>query len=443
MAFFPTSPAAGVSSDENAISANEVIELKAKLEALGRTQAVIEFELDGTIITANDNFLAATGYTLPEIQGKHHRMFVDPAHAATAEYQDFWRQLGNGQPDSGKYKRFKKDGSEIWIRASYNPIFDENGVATKIVKYAYDITETIGEIENGKRLYRMIDNMPIAVMYVDRDLIIRYMNPATITILRRVEDHLPMPVDKIMGACIDSFHRDPSHQRRLLDDPSNLPITTQIKLGEETLSFDVHAIYDDTGAYIGAMASGRVMTHELRTKEEAMTVSQSVATSTSEMAESIEEISKNVTRNASLASEAAGIARQSIESTDELQESSKAIGKVVSVIQELADQTNLLALNATIEAARAGESGRSFAVVANEVKDLARETSDATQSIEKSVSEIQTRVDEFATSTRSIGESIDEVSTNTSAVAAAIEEQSITMGQLVQTAEGLNKLAEA
>ena len=99
-------------------------DFEGKIAALNRTQAVIEFELDGTIIKANDNFLSTVGYTLDEIKGKHHRIFYDTDYVATKEYEDFWSKLGSGEPDSGEYQRFDKKGNEVWISASYNPVFD-------------------------------------------------------------------------------------------------------------------------------------------------------------------------------------------------------------------------------------------------------------------------------------------------------------------------------
>ena len=415
---------------------------RAVLDAFGRSQAVIEFKPDGEIITANENFLSVVGYSLNEIAGNHHRIFCDQEFTKTNEYQAFWRDLAAGQFSAGEYKRFSKTGDEIWISASYNPVLDESGKVVKVVKIAADITATKRASDEASRLSNMVESLPINVIYADRDNIVRYMNPASLKTLRAVEHLLPMRADDIVGSSIDGFHKDPAHQRGLLANSANLPLHTQIMLGDETLDLLVSPINDREGNYVGAMATWSIITKQLRTKQEAASIGQTVASSTTEMASTIEEISKNVSRTASLAGDAEGHAKNSTIATEGLQDSSKAIGKVVNVIQELADQTNLLALNATIEAARAGESGRSFAVVANEVKELAQETSNATQSIEQSVNDIQSRIDEFATSTEQISTSIAEVSSNTNTVAAAIEEQSITMGELSRTAETLVNLAE-
>ena len=114
---------------------------EALVSAINRSQAVIEFETDGTIITANENFLGAVGYSLEEIQGQHHRMFVEPEYARSSEYRQFWRTLGKGEYQSAEFKRLAKGGREIWIQASYNPIFDSAGRVSKVVKFATDITE--------------------------------------------------------------------------------------------------------------------------------------------------------------------------------------------------------------------------------------------------------------------------------------------------------------
>src|SRR6478609_6250510 len=115
-------------------------EMMGQIDAINKSQATIEFNLDGSIITANDNFLNALGYSLSEIQGKHHSMFVDPAYKNSQEYQNFWAKLNRGEYDAAEYKRIGKGGKEIWIQASYNPIFDQNGKPYKVVKYATDVT---------------------------------------------------------------------------------------------------------------------------------------------------------------------------------------------------------------------------------------------------------------------------------------------------------------
>jgi methyl-accepting chemotaxis protein len=142
------------------------LESKAVLDALGRSQAVIEFKLDGTIITANENFCRALGYSLEEIKGKHHRIFCDSAYTASADYREFWAMLNSGQFESREYKRLKKDGSEVWIQASYNPVF-RNGKLWKIVKFATDITaaklraaEDAGKLEAISRVQATIEFTP-------------------------------------------------------------------------------------------------------------------------------------------------------------------------------------------------------------------------------------------------------------------------------------------
>src|SRR6266446_6532461 len=112
----------------------------AQVAAISKSQAVIEFNPDGTIITANENFLKTLGYSLGEIQGKHHSMFVEPATRDSAAYREFWASLNRGQYQSAEYKRIGKAGKEVWILASYNPILDEKGKPFKVVKYATDIT---------------------------------------------------------------------------------------------------------------------------------------------------------------------------------------------------------------------------------------------------------------------------------------------------------------
>jgi methyl-accepting chemotaxis protein len=236
---------------------------EGQLAAISKAQAVIEFNLDGTIITANDNFLGVLGYRLDEIKGKHHSMFVEPAYGATAEYRQFWAELGAGKYQSAVYKRFGKGGREVWIQASYNPILDLNGKPFKVVKYATDITAAKKlEIETT-RAVGMVENSPSNIMFADRDLKITYVNPASTKTLQTIEKLLPVKADQIIGQSIDIFHKQPEHQRRLLADPNNLPVRTNIVVGPETLDLLVSAIYDREKKHMGAMVSWEVITAKL------------------------------------------------------------------------------------------------------------------------------------------------------------------------------------
>lgn len=469
---------------------SELEDLRGQLTAIHKIQAVIEFELDGTIITANDNFLKAMGYTLDEIQGQHHSLFIEPSYRDSIEYKKFWRDLGDGKAISTEFKRLAKGGREIWIQASYNPIFDRNGKVFKVVKFATDITEMVQQRQVNLRYASMTENSPVNIMFADRDLRIQYMNPASTKTLKGLQNLLPVSVDKMIGQNIDIFHKNPSHQRNLLADPKNLPRTAQIQVGPETLDLLVSAIYDPDRNFLGSMVTWSVITSRLAQEkrerelteglkatmtsvnqnaqalssaaEELTAVSQqmsanseetatqsnvvasaaeevsknvaTVATSAEEMSASVKEIAKNANDAARVATEAVTVASTTNKTVAKLGESSIEIGKVIKVITSIAQQTNLLALNATIEAARAGEAGKGFAVVANEVKELAKQTATATEDISQKIEAIQTDTKGAVSAIDQISKIIGQINDISNTIASAVEEQSATTNEIARNA---------
>ncbi len=241
----------------------------ATVAAIDKVQAVIEFNMDGTIITANDNFLAVLGYTLEEIEGKHHSMFVDASFAASAEYKTFWECLNRGEHEAAEFKRIGKGGKEVWIQASYNPIPDLSGKPFKVVKYATDITEVRAGAEAASRLTSAMKGSATASMQVDRDLIITGANPATINLVRA---NLPVfqkafpsvDFDNLIGMCIDIFHQNPTHQRGILCDPRNLPYQAEISVGDLKFALNISAMTDRAGNHIGASLEWQDVTEKTR-----------------------------------------------------------------------------------------------------------------------------------------------------------------------------------
>jgi len=260
----------------------DINSLRAKVDALDRSQAVIEFNLDGTIVEANSNFLNTLGYSLDEIKGKHHRMFCEPAYANSLEYQAFWAKLNRGEFDKGVYKRIGKGGKEVWIQASYNPILDKSGKPCKVVKFAADVTE-----EKKKALVKSaMDNSNSNVLMCDRNLTITYINKAAQDKLKTLESEIrkvlpSFNADKIVGTCIDAFHKTPSHQRKILDDPKNLPYKADIQLGPLTLELNVAAIISDKGEYLGNSLEWSDVTAKRRLDREMTTLKNSLDNATS------------------------------------------------------------------------------------------------------------------------------------------------------------------
>jgi methyl-accepting chemotaxis protein len=231
-------------------------DFRGQVDAIRKSQAVIEFSLDGTILDANDNFLNVMGYTQAEVRGQHHSLFVDPAEKNTPEYRTFWDQLARGEAFTRQFKRIAKGGCEVFIQASYCPVLDTQGKPMKVVKYATDITKLVHERLEGLKIQGAVETMTSSFMMVDRDLIVTYVNASTTALLRSVAPAIrelwaDFDPDRIVGTCIDNFHKNPAHQRRLLADPSRMPYVTDISIGDLKINLCVNATYSEDGTHIG------------------------------------------------------------------------------------------------------------------------------------------------------------------------------------------------
>ena len=250
----------------------QAADFEGQLNAVSKAQAVIEFKLDGTILTANENFLKTLGYRLEEIRGKHHGMFVDPVQRDSHEYRAFWEKLGRGQYDAGQYKRIGKAGNEVWIQASYNPIMDMSGRPFKVVKYATDITEQRRQNEMNAAFKGALDNLTSNVMVADVDLNIIYMNNTVREMMSNAQSDIrkDLPnfdVGRLMGANIDMFHRNPAHQRGMLASLTK-PFTAQLKLGGRSLRIIANPMVDATGKRMGTVVEWADRTQELAVESE-------------------------------------------------------------------------------------------------------------------------------------------------------------------------------
>ena len=385
------------------------VEYEGKVSAMNKAQAVIEFDLNGIVLDANQNFLDVMGYSLADIKGEHHRNFCEDEYAASQDYKKFWQKLNRGEFDSGRYKRIGNNSKVIWIQATYNPILDLNGKPYKIVKFAIDITEQVN-MEKSIQEKANSDSRKVSDLLESVDL------AAKGDLTRQITIEGNEPIDMLAGGI-----------KKMIGDLRG--VIGNVVNSATSFSQNSQSIADrSSGVAAGAQALGATV-EEMNASIDGLTSSiNSIADNT----KNADQMAKSTQHEAELGAKAVA---KSIEAMDLINRSSEDIGEIVKVISEIASQTNMLAFNAAIEAARAGEHGLGFSVVADEVRKLAERSSQATKEISKLINESVKRVSMGSEISRQASDAFDKIVSGVAKTTQAISEISGAANEQLLTAK--------
>ena len=374
------------------------IDTDAKINAVNRAQASIEFKPDGTIISANENFLSALGYSLQDIVGRHHSMFIEPAQANSAEYREFWQKLNAGEFVAGEFRRLGKGGRSVFIQASYNPVFDLKGKVIKVVKFATDVT---CRVENVEQLAHCLNNLANGDLSIDKPFI----------------------------PSLDKLRKDFNAASARLKDAMHT-----VRLNAQAISSGAHEIRT------AADDLARRTEQQAASVEETAAALEEITTTVKDSSRRAEDSGRLVGRAKAHADHSGEIVREAITAMDKIDQSSREISSIIGVIDEIAFQTNLLALNAGVEAARAGEAGKGFAVVAQEVRELAQRSAAAAKEIKTLITASGTHVSSGVSLVSKAGEALQEIAGHVQeinqdivAIVDAAREQSLALGGINQS----------
>jgi methyl-accepting chemotaxis protein len=411
------------------------LDFGAQVAAANRSQAVIEFNMDGTVRSANENFLNTLGYTLDEIRGKHHSMFVAPAERDSAAYREFWAALNRGEYQAAEYKRIGKGGKEVWIQASYNPIFDEKGRPSKVVKFATDVTAQ--KLKNADLAGQIaaIDKAQAVIEFNMDGTIIN----ANANFLGALGYSLPEIKGKHHSMFVDPSERDSTSYREFWAalNRGEYQAAEYKRIGKGGKEVYIQASYnpilDLNGKPFKVVKYATDTTKQVLVRmgnERVRGMMESVAAGSEELNASVREISEAMTKSRETATSAVEQVSAADAQAQRLTEAAQAMSGIVELINNITGQINLLALNATIESARAGEAGRGFAVVASEVKSLANQAKQATDKIGQEIGSLNSISGDVVNALSTIKQAINNVSEYVTSTAAAIEEQSTVTNEM-------------
>ncbi len=360
---------------------NAALSSQAVLDAFSRSQCVIEFDPAGTILTANDNFLNAVGYSLEELRGQHHSIFMPRDETATEAYAAFWADLAAGHFRSGEFRRIAKSGEPIWIAASYNPVLDASGKVARVVKIATDITIR----------RRAVDAMIQSLTCLSQ-------GDLTTRIGQEISGEFT-PMRDAFNSSVESLSA----------------LVSGIMQGSKTINWVTDTTRENAENLAQKAEVQAAAIVETKTALTQITEQVSVA---SDAAQDVDSKAKTAAEQSQLGTEIFDRTLQAIRGIEQI---TGEVSKITKVIESFAFQTNLLSINAAVEAARAGDAGRGFAVVATEVRNLAERSAEASKNIRDLTNRCAKEVSEGASLAQEAGERLKAIEDAAGSVAVSIE----------------------
>ncbi|MDK4704282.1 methyl-accepting chemotaxis protein [Rhizobium sp. CNPSo 4062] len=387
----------------------KAIDDAGKLQALSRSQAVIEFLPTGEILTANENFCNAMGYAPSEIAGKHHSIFCDPAYARTEEYKRFWQRLAQGEFIANEFVRYGKGGKEIWIQAAYNPIVDADGRVYKVVKFATDVTSRMSAISELAGALRSLSEGDLT----------KTLQRSFVPSMEQLRHDFNATIERLSETLTTVGHN-----------------ASAIAAGSRELGDSAEAF-------------SRRTEQQAASVEETAAALEEITTTVADSSQRAEEAGRLVAETKRGAEESGTVVRNAVAAMDQIEKSSREITNIIGVIDDIAFQTNLLALNAGVEAARAGEAGKGFAVVAQEVRELAQRSASAAKEIKALITTSSEHVKNGVGLVGQTGKALEQIvtqvadiNTNVAAIVKASKEQTIGLREINSAINSLDQTTQ-